>query len=135
MEKWIVESMMSQMRGEVKNMYNGEPHFDLRCALAYERLYEKNSALENFQRERQRLVRIIDRTTRLLKDLQDQNPPAASDDGEDDEICGNEPERQPNSDPPPASDPAAPSETAKIWSPPVCMSEPEPPEVLLVMAA
>ena len=136
MEKWIVESMMSEMKVEVNGKYVSEPDPDLRAALAYEHLYQKNRSLENFQRERHRLSRMIDRFTRLLTGLQDQNPPVVSPTCTGDtENIGNEHENPVET---PASDDHEYNDSAKTWHSPVAIRQnrgSEPPEVALAFAA
>jgi hypothetical protein len=76
-EKWLVDCKMSEMRFEVEKMFSHEPDYDLRAALAYDRLYKESRTIEALQRERQRLVRTIQLLLKILRDLQKENPPQA----------------------------------------------------------
>ena len=163
LENWAIEDMLTMMEEEVKTTFTDIPPCDLRAGLAYARVYEANRALENFQRERQRLSRIIDRFTRLLKELQDQDPPAENPihpcenensrnepentpaGTSENENIGNEPENSPtgssekenNGNEPeiPAESPAeTPQSYARIWRTRQ-IHKSEPQEVSLAMAS
>ena len=154
MENWLVEDMMSQMRQDMVNLFETPPQLDLRAALAYDRLYKESPTLEKFQRERHRLSRMIDRLTRLLQDLRNQNPPAPAADTEN---TRNEPEDRglaPFNDPDCSPNSLIPNETALSpnpkmehrptralirapWLPTAPIRKiptPEPPEVVLALA-
>ena len=138
-EKWLVEDMLAQMLREVDETYATEPDLDLRAALAYDRLYKQGPTLEKFQRERQRLTRIIDRITAVLQGLQKDTPPVVTPTGTTNQNIENEPENPVETE---CVEPAEPDETpesrAVRWCPALerrRMHYSEPPEVAFAVAS